>query len=185
MSIQPHPRREAEASEVRSFATRSLDVLRAIDKTLDGLDENITLLEGIVRDVEGFQARLCKDAIEGRVDADGAIAGILDAAIDAVAHVHAGWQSARAAMMEGGGGIEARPQDRTAPGPPPVGGEKAWGGPAGSREFDACVGLVQRLHAALTALSAWIATHDALLDAPLPGVYESADDLFNAIGIKP
>ncbi len=162
MNPTAHIPRELEAKNVKTFATRNLEVLRAIDKTLDGLDENATLLEGMVRDVEAFQARLCAGNIAERVDPDGAIAGTLDAAVNIVGHVYGALRDGRADVAAC---MDFTDEDGVVDG------------------FDVCLRLVERLHDALTGLREWIVTHDALLDEPAPGSFDSADDLFKAIGI--
>jgi hypothetical protein len=150
MSTHPLAHAEVEVGNLRMFAIRSLDVLRAIDQTLDGL--NVELLEGMTHDVEQALARLRRYGAPGRVDGDGTLASTLDAAIDIVAQVHTVLPRTRADMRAGA-----------------------------AERVDACVALLERLHRAFADLHEWVATHDALLDAPLPGAYASADALFKAI----
>lgn len=146
----------------QAFAARNLELLTAIEHTLDALHADTELLHAIHR---GYEEIRC--ALEGNpaaIDEDGRIQGVLDKASAACARIyHDACQRHASACQD----PQLRPDDGVA---------DAYG---------AFIDAVRELHDSIESLREWIATHDAVLQPSVSAAYADVDDLVAALLANP
>ena len=142
----------------QAFAARNLELLAAIENTLDGLSADTKLLRAIHDGYQEIQDRLA--GIKEPVDDSGRIQAALEKASAACARIyHDACKRHQSAKRD----PQLRPGDGVA---------EAYG------DF---ITALRDLHDTIEALREWIATHDAVLQPTTGAVYSSADDLFAAL----
>lgn len=142
----------------QAFAARNLELLTAIEHTLDALDADTQLLCAIRGGYEEIRTALADRAT--LIDGDGRIQATLDKAGAACARIyHDACQRHASACQD----PQLRPDDGVA---------DAYG---------AFIDTVRDLHDSIESLREWIATHDAVLQPTTSPVYASAADLFGAL----
>lgn len=147
----------------QAMAARNLQLLQAIESTLDGLSSDTALIETIAKGFAELQERLEKVNPSAAVDPAGQVCSALEGASDCCVRMfHRATGKHRAAcedprLTEDDGVAEA---------------------------YEGHIDALKRLHDSIEHLRDYVATHDALLDAPSGGSYTSADALFEAMGIK-
>ena len=142
----------------QAFAARNLELLAAIENTLDALNTDTNLLNAIH---DGYQE--IREKLEGTttaIDEGGRIQAMLDKAGAACVRIyHDACQRHQSACQD--------PQLHPDDGVPDA--------------YSAFMGALRALHDTLESLREWIATHDAVLQPTTGMVYASADDLFAAL----
>ena len=142
----------------QAFAARNLELLAAIENTLDGLTADTQLLRAIHDGYEEIQAKLV--GTTGPIDDSGRTQAALEKAGAACARIYNdACQRHQSACQD----PQLRPDDGVAD------------------AYSAFIGALRELHDTIEALREWIATHDAVLDPSMGAVYASADDLFAAL----
>lgn len=142
------------------FAQRNLHLLRAINDTLESLGADAAFFTALAKEIERFDEFLRSEQPSVRVDADGRVVGSLEEAIRICERMHDVLSRKRVAAQ---GDPQLREEDGVVD------------------AFDDCLDAVAQLHHATTDLREWIITHDAILEAPLPGTFDSVDDLLHAL----
>lgn len=145
-------------SGAQVFAARNLELLAAIENTLDALAADSKLLAAIHDSYSEIGERL-----QGRteaIDPDSRIAATLTKASDACARIHRDVQARhRSACAD----PQLHPDDGVAD------------------AFEQFMDAVTSLHDTIEVLREWIATHDATLEPTTGAVYDNVDDLFAAL----
>lgn len=142
----------------QAFAARNLELLAAIENTLDALSADTNLLNAIHDGYREIHEKL--EGTSSAIDDDGRIQGILDKAGAACARIyHDACQRHQSACQD----PLLHPDDGVA---------DAYG---------AFIEALRELHDTIESLREWIATHDAVLQPTTGTVYASADDLFTAL----
>ena len=142
----------------QAFAARNLELLAAIENTLDGLSADTNLLRAIHDGYQEIQARLT--GTSGPIDDSGRTQATLEKASAACTRIyHDACKRHQSARQD----PQLRPDDGVA---------EAYG------EF---IAILRELHDTIEALREWIGTHDAVLQPTTGAVYSSADDLFAAL----
>lgn len=142
----------------QAFAARNLELLTAIEHTLDALTADTDLLRAIHVGYEEIRAAL--EGSPAAIDEDGRLQAVLDKASAACARIyHDACQRHASACQD----PQLRPGDGVA---------DAYG---------AFIDAVRELHDSIESLREWIATHDAVLQPTTGAVYTSAADLFAAL----
>ena len=142
----------------QAFAARNLDLLAAIENTLDGLGADTQLLRAIHDGYQEIQQRLV--GTDGSIDDSGRIQAKLDKASAACARIY---QDACRRHQSACKDPQLYPDDGVAD------------------AYSAFIQALGQLHDTIEALREWIATHDAVLQPTTGAVYSSADDLFAAL----
>lgn len=142
----------------QAFAARNLELLTAIEHTLDALHADTQLLHAIRSGYEEIRAAL--EASVAAIDEDGRIQGVLDKASAACARIHHDACQRHASACQD---PQLLPDDGLAD------------------AYDAFIDAVRALHDSIESLREWIATHDAVLQPTTGAVYASATDLFAAL----
>jgi len=140
------------------LAARNLELLAAIENTLDALYADTKLLRAIHDGFLEIRERLI--GIDGPIDADGRTQAALSKASDACARIH---RDAKQRHQSACADPSLRPDDGVAD------------------AYDEHIAAVQELHDTVESLRNWIADHDAVLEPTTGVVYSSVDDLFAAL----
>lgn len=149
-------------SAVQSFAARNLQLLRAIETTVESLETDTTILNALSKDMVRLFDSLKGSQTEVAIDAEGRILDLLNQSMDSTERMHAvNVKRHNSACADS----RLRPDDGVAE--------------AYIDHLDA----LNTLHSTVAELAEWIDTHDALLEQPSNAVHSSADELFKALGI--
>ncbi|WP_103018132.1 hypothetical protein [Alicycliphilus denitrificans] len=142
----------------QAFAARNLELLAAIENTLDALSADTNLLHAIHAGYREIHEKL--EGTATAIDEGGRIQGILDKAGASCARIyHDACQRHQSACQD----PQLRPDDGVAD------------------AYSAFIDALRELHDTIEYLREWIATHDAVLQPTTGTVYASADDLFAAL----
>lgn len=147
---------------VQAFAARNLELLAAIENTLDALTADTDLLNAIAGGYKEVHELLI--GYEGIIDADRTIGLKLEKASDTCARIY---RDAKARHEAAQHDPQLQPGDGIA---------------------DAYTAFLQALtgmHDVIESLREWIATHDAVLEPATSPVYSTVDDLFDALRPRP
>lgn len=142
----------------QALAARNLELLAAIENTLDGLYADTKLLRAIDDGFREIHQRLMGAA--GPIDVDGRTQAALVKASDACARIH---RDAQKRHQSAGADPALHPDDGV------------------DDAYDEYLGAVRDVHDTVEALREWIVTHDAVLDPSTGDTHASADALFAAI----
>ena len=160
MPASPHraQARRMTPSGAIAFAARNLELLSAIENTLDALNADTLLLRAIHDGYAEIRERLAGSTAP--IDTNGRINATLDKAGAACARIyHDACQRHASACQD----MQLLPDDGVA---------DAYG---------AFIEAVRALHDSIETLREWIATHDAVLQPTTGAVYANAADLFAAL----
>ncbi|WP_156913943.1 hypothetical protein [Comamonas badia] len=142
----------------QAFAARNLDLLAAIENTLDALSADASLLNAIHDGYREIHERL--EGTPTAIDEGGRIQAMLDKAGAACVRIyHDACQRQQSVRQD----LQLHPDDGVAD------------------AYNAFIEVLRELHDAIEVLREWIATHDAVLQPTTGTVYASADDLFAAL----
>lgn len=149
-------------SRVQAYAGRTLDLLHAIEKTVDHLSENrdhiAVLAGGMVKTLQMLQ----NAKIETSIDPEGRVCDLLGQSLDALARMHASSARRRESAVAD---TRLRHDDGVV------------------EAYDNFLSALNDAHEVVHELKEWIETHEALLDSPSGTTYSEVDDLFTAMGI--
>ena len=148
-------------SSAQSFAARNLQLLTAIENTIDTLKSDTGLIQNI-RSGYAEIGTVLKQFTD-TIDHDGSLSTMVEKASDACSRIYKdSVRRQKAAATD----PALRPDDGV------------------TDAYDEFIESVQALHDELEELREWIAVHDALLDPSTGHVYSSVDSLFEAMGLK-
>jgi hypothetical protein len=150
-------------SRVQAYAGRTLDLLQAIEKTIDCLTDNCDVLAvlsgGLVKHLKSLE----ESNTQIKLDAEGRVCQLLSQCIESAERMHqTATRNREAAVFDArlcadDGVVEA---------------------------YDAFISALSDHHDILHELKEWIETHDALLEPAVGETYDSVDDLFKAMLYK-
>lgn len=152
----------ASPTQVQAYAGRTLDLLQAIEKTVDYLVENRDLIRVLSVGISDALEKLQAESIEVPLDPEGRVCELFSGCLDAIARMHHNSQRRRAAAAADG---RLRHDDGVV------------------EAYDAFIAALNDAHQDVHDLKDWIETHDALLEQPVGGAFVDVDDLFLAIGV--
>ena len=144
---------------VQAFASRNLNLLRAIDSTIDSLDTDSGIFRMLADDASKRHAFFEKNGLQDRIDPDGVVCTTLGSILDLLSSMHADSAKKHDAACRD---PQLTPDDGVAD--------------AYQEHMDA----LTNFHDSVANLLDWIDTHDALLEAPGSVVYQSASDCWTA-----
>lgn len=145
---------------VQAYAGRNLDLLQAIEKTIDCLTDNADLLNALTvsnkKNLKQLQAAL----IQQPLDPEGRVCELLSRCLELLARMNSFDHRRRQAAIED---PELKRDDGVV------------------EAYDVFLHSVCDLHDTVGQLKDWIETHDALLEPALPGEFQTVDSLVKAI----
>lgn len=145
----------------RGFAARNLELLAAIESTLDALAGDTDLIAAITNGYVEIKDRLA--GFQGEVDPDGRIAQLLEKAADTCSRIYRDAQQRHTAAST----------------------DKALRAEDGVADaYSSFMAALNQMHDAVDDLKEWIGLHDALLQPSSDAVYATTDELFEAL-LKP
>lgn len=148
------------AAGVQAYAGRTLQLLQAIEQTIDHVTENRDLVTALGKGATDYLAALEQDPPAGPLDPEGRVCRTFAAAISALERMHqdAGMRRAAAAtdrrLRDDDGVVDI---------------------------YDSFLQALSDAHDAVHEVKEWIETHDALLEPATGGTYADATDLIDAI----
>lgn len=150
----------ASAASVQAVTARNLQLLQAIDNTVDSLCSDTQLFAAIA---EGFQEIL--DALQkcdggGRIDSQGIIRGSLQRAAEATARIHARATQARQSACED---RQLHPDDGVV------------------EAYDDYIRALESVQHLTEEIKEWIEIQDASHEPPSGRVYSSVESLLEAL----
>lgn len=151
------------SASVQALAARNLQFLQAIETTVDHLLSDVELLSAISRGFAEIHRGLEQSSNGTLMDPSGNACLSLEQASDACVRMH------RRATEKHGHACNDR-QLRADDGV--------------TDAYRNYIAAVSDVHDQIEAVREWIATHDALLQPPSSGVFQSVDDMFTAMGVK-
>lgn len=142
----------------QAFAARNLELLAAIENTLDALTADTRLLNALHEGYQEIQDKLADH--QTRVDPDGRMGAVLEKTADTCGRIYRDAQKRHESA-------------RTDPQLQPDDGV--------TDAYSEFMEALRTLHATVEELREWIATHDAVLEPTTGAVYSNVDDLFAAL----
>lgn len=153
----------ASPTKVQAYAGRTLDLLQAIEKTIDYLTENrdhmAVLASGVVKTLE----ELHRARIEVVLDPEGRVCELFARCLEAIERMH---QNSTVRRESAVNDCRLHVEDGVV------------------EAYDAFLASLSDAYAVLHELKEWIHTHDSLLEPSLEGTFDSVDDLIGAIRSK-
>lgn len=147
-------------SRVQAYAGRALDLLQAIEKTIDCLVDNCDFLAVMSSGVTKQLDLLQKSAGETALDPEGRVCDLLSKCLDSVERMHH---------------VAIKKRDAASA------DERLYKDDGVVEAYEAFLSALSHHHDVVHELKEWIETHDALQAPAIGPVYGSADDLFKAI----
>lgn len=149
---------------VQAYASRSLDFLQAIEKTVGFLRENGAVLRTLSNGIEAELAKLkrIEPANATPLDPEGRVCELLDQCTALLERVHGNnsrrCEAARSdqRLRDDDGVVDA---------------------------YEDFLAAVDEHHTLIHELKEWIRTYDSLLEQPSGTTYKDVDDLFRAMGV--
>lgn len=148
---------------VQAEAARSLQLLQAIESTLSTVKRDNRLLSAMVENFEEFHDLLLAANLDTLIDPSGVVCSNLESASDIAASMYANVAERHQSACND---FRLTSDDGVAD------------------AYAEYVETVKALHDQIEILREWIATHDAVLEPGNGQVFETADALFSAIGVK-
>jgi hypothetical protein len=149
-------------SSVQAFASRNLQLLSAIENTVDSLAADCKIIHTLCDDMSILSQLISQSASETMIDPEGRAGEIL---------VHCA-ATLRRIPVYAAKRRQSAAEDKQL---------TAEDGVVDA--YDAYVSAIERFRDVVIDLREIIATHDALLEKPGERIYKSADELFEALGI--
>lgn len=143
---------------VNAFAARNLQLLSAIENTLDGLDSDIKIIIGIDASYEELRQRL--ESNESVIDSDRRIESNLVKASDACSRIY----------------HDALKRHVSACTDPLLNADDGV-----ADAYESFIDAIRHLHDTVEDLREWVANHDAVLEPSTSSVFSSVDDLFESL----
>jgi|GEM_PF-1248912 len=158
MHAQPLIGQGLSSSGAQSLAVRNLELLRAIEDTLDGLIADTDLVRSISRTYSELKSKLLPNTSE--IDPSGRICAVLDKASSSCVRIYNEAKSRHIFVRCDShshlddGLVEA---------------------------YNEFVSAINELHDTIEELSEWITTHDAVLQPTTGQTFENVDSLFDSL----
>jgi len=149
-------------AQVQALAARNLQLLQAIENTVSVLSSDVKIIFSIAAGFAEIHSMLSGNPSESAIDPDGVVCGALAKASDASARMH---RAAKAKHQAACTDHQLHSDDGVAD------------------AYADYLAAIENVHDCIEALKEWIATHDAALEADLPGTFADVDALFAAMGI--
>lgn len=140
------------------FVARNLELLAAIENTLDALNGDTELIHAIANGYAEIKNRLAEQSRE--IDPEGRMAQLLGKASDACARIYHDAQQRHAAAC----------QD------PAITAEDGV-----EEAYNTFMAAISHMHDVVEDLREWIAVHDAVLQPTTGATFTSTDDLFKSL----
>jgi len=145
-------------SGAQALAARNLDLLRAIENTVDCLAADTGLVRSICATYAEIHTKL--SAREAEIDPTGHIGSVLEKASDSCARIY---EDARKRHLSATRDPQLRSDDGVVD------------------AYDEFMGAINQLHDTIEELCEWIANHDAVLQPTTDESFETVDSLFDAL----
>jgi hypothetical protein len=158
MQAQTLNRVSISTASAQAFAARNLELLTAIENTIDALTGDTDLLSAISRTYSELQEKL--SSFEGEIDASGRIGAMLDKASASCARIYRDAEHRHQAACTD---PQLRPDDGV------------------TDAYEAFMNAVHELHDTVESLREWVAVHDAVLQPVSGTTFESVGDLFDSL----
>jgi hypothetical protein len=146
------------SSGAQSLVVRNLELLRAIEDTVDGLVADTDLVTSISRTYSELKSKLLQNTTE--IDPSGRICAVLDKASSSCVRIH---NDAKNRHVSARLDPQVRPDDGLV------------------EAYNEFVSAVNELHDTIEELSDWISTHDAVLQPTTGQTFETVDTLFDSL----
>ncbi len=161
MQAQSSRQARCTPAMVQAFSARNLQLLHAIETTVDSLSADVRIFGALADDVDARLHDLQQgNGAAGPLDPEGRVSANLSKTGDALARIHVDAVHRHAAACS-----DHRLSDDD-------GVADAWNDYLGS---------VCHLHDAVEALREWIAIHDSVLQPSTGDVFDSVDELFESL----
>jgi hypothetical protein len=154
------PREGERPSAPEAIGTRSLELLRAIERTMSNLSVEADLLRGVAQATAKVREGLMVRPPAQRIDPEGRIDAQFDSVLDKAAEIYADWKRRRQAALDD-------PALRD--------------GDGVADAYQEAMDALRALHDETQALRDLVAEHDCDFDEVLPGTFTNADDLIAAL----
>ncbi|HYE70810.1 MAG TPA: hypothetical protein VD932_04725 [Aquabacterium sp.] len=154
-----HAREAASPGRVQAFASRTLDFLQTIERTIDRLQADEAVLRTIFGDIQAFKAEVAASESAGPIDPEGRTCELLT-------------QAAGAAQRK----YDVLVQRRTSA----LTHARVDADDGLVEAFSACIAALADVHNAIEDLRDTIETMDSL-HSPVVGTFSNADDLIAAL----
>jgi hypothetical protein len=145
-------------SGAQALAARNLDLLCAIENTVDCLVADTNLVRSICATYEEIQTKLSSSQTE--IDPTGHICSVLEKASGSCARIYEDSKKRHLSAVRD-------PQLRSDDGVVDA--------------YDEFMGVINQLHDTIEELCEWISTHDAVLQPTTGETFASVDSLFDAL----
>lgn len=149
-------------ASVQAFASRNLQLLRAIETTIDSLAADCEIIHTLCDDMAQRNEKLRQSMRVEKMDPEGRTVQLLAQCADSIGRIHADAQRRRQSAVDD---KQLKSEDGVV------------------EAYDDYLEALNRFHDGVAELHDLIETHDALLEKPSDVVYGSADELFKALGI--
>lgn len=161
MFAQPFTGKGMSSAGAQALAARNLDLLRAIEDTVDGLVADTDLVRSISRTYSELKTKLSARSTE--IDPTGRICAILDKTSDSCVRIY---KDAKNRHIFASADPQLRPDDGVV------------------EAFSEFVGAINELHDTVEELSEWISTHDAVLQPTTGQTFDNVSSLFDSLLAK-
>ena len=158
MFAQPFFGQNSPSSGVQALAARNLELLRAIEDTLDGLAADTELVRSISRTYSELKSKLQPSTTE--IDPSGRIRAVLDKSSDSCVRIY---KDARNRHLFASTDPQLRPDDGVV------------------EAFNEFASAIDELHDTIEELSQRIANHDAVLQPTTGQTFDTVDSLFDSL----
>jgi hypothetical protein len=158
MYTQPFTGQGVSSSGAQSLVVRNLELLRAIEDTVDGLVADTDLVTSISRTYSELKSQLLPNTTE--IDPSGRICAVLDKASNSCVRI---FNDANNRHVSARLDPQVRPDDGLV------------------EAYNEFVSAVSELHDTIVELSDWISSHDAVLQPTTGQTFETVDTLFDAL----
>ncbi len=148
-------------SGAQALAARNLDLLRAIENTVDCLSADTDLVRSICATYAEIQTKLSPSTIE--IDPTGHIRSVLEKASGSCARIY---EDAKKRHLSATTDPHLRSDDGVVD------------------AYDEFMSSINQLHDTIEELCEWISTHDAILQPTVGLVFETVDSLFDSLLAK-
>lgn len=161
MYAQPLIGQSMTPSGAQALAARNLDLLRAIENTVDCLATDTDLVRSICATYAEIQTKLSSAQTE--IDPTGHICAVLEKASGSCSRIY---EDAKKRHLSAAKDPQLRSDDGVVD------------------AYDEFMVAIHQLHDTIEELAEWIATHDAVLQPTTGETFEGVDGLFDALLTK-
>ena len=158
MYAQPFIGQSMTPSGAQALAARNLDLLRAIENTVDCLAADTDLVRSISATYAEIQTKLSPNTTE--IDPTGHICSVLEKASGSCARIY---EDAKMRHLSAKRDPQLRSDDGVVD------------------AYDELMAVINQLHDTIEELCEWIANHDAILQPTTGASFETVDSLFESL----